>query len=74
MKLNRRDLRNMILKEQEHKMKYNLKSADIKRQLAAKELKKVLSDLQNIPDQNFDRYIQYLINYKLPTIIQNLEF
>ena len=71
MKLTRIDLREMILKEQ---AKVQTSSGpDINKQLAIESLKTVLYDLKNVPDQNFDRYIQYLINYKIPTIIRTLK-
>ena len=72
MKLNRKNLRRMILKEIADDFDMS-KSPDSDKQVAAEMLKKIISDLQNVPSHNFDRYVQYLIQHQLPNVISMLE-
>ncbi len=69
MKINRKQLREMILNEQARPLSLG---SDINKELAIEMLRNVIVDLQNIPDHNIDKYIQHLISYQLPNIIRTL--
>tara|TARA_Y100000592_G_C5404580_1_gene284938 strand:- start:400 stop:618 length:219 start_codon:yes stop_codon:yes gene_type:complete len=71
MKIDRSQLRKMILKEQA--LAHSSSSHDINKKLAVEMLKNIIRDLQNVPDHNFDKYIQHLISFQIPNIIQALE-
>ena len=57
----------------EESMPFSSKGSDLNKEVAVEMLKSVITDLQNVPTQNFDKYIQYLINFQLPNIIRTLE-
>ncbi len=77
----RRILRKMILQEMsgtnikdlDTSGIYRPQGSDINKQIAVELLKSVISDLQNVPERNFEKYIQHLINYQIPNIIRTLE-
>ena len=71
MKISKKKLRDLILKEQSRA--YSSKDSDINKELAAEMLKNVIHDLQNVPEHNFDKYIQHLITFQIPNIIRTLE-
>lgn len=70
MKISRKQLRKMVLNEQARD--YPTVNSDINKELAIEMLKNVINDLQNVPRENFDRYIQHLISYQIPNIIRTL--
>ena len=83
MKLNRKLIKKMVLKEMAKMSEGDIKDldtsgiyrpqgSDINRELAIEMLNNVIFDLQNIPEHNFDKYIQHLISYQLPNIIRTL--
>ena len=71
MKLNRRQLRKLLLKEQSDGILSN--SSDINKQLAIEMLENIIRDLQHVPQHNFDKYIQHLINFQIPNIVRTLK-
>ena len=71
MKLHRKQLQEMIIKEMS--VPSSSSNSDLNRQIGIEMLKTVIRDLQTVPAQNFDRYIQYLITHQIPNIISTLE-
>ena len=71
MKLHRKQLQEMIIKEMS--VPSSSSNSDLNRQIGIEMLKKVIRDLQTVPEQNLDRYIQYLITHQIPNIISTLE-
>tara|TARA_B100000282_G_scaffold282065_1_gene244557 strand:- start:177 stop:434 length:258 start_codon:yes stop_codon:yes gene_type:complete len=83
MKLNRKLIKKMVLKEMAKMADTDIKAldtsgiyrpqgSDINKELAIEMLNTIIFDLQNIPEHNFDKYIQHLISYQLPNIIRTL--
>ena len=71
MKISKKTLRKILLKEQANA--YSSSGADINKELAIEMLKNIISNLQNVPEHNFDKYVQHLIVFQIPNIIRTLE-
>ena len=71
MKLDRRQLKKLIIKEMSVPPRST--NSGLNRDLAVEMLKSVINDMQNVPEKNLNKYIQYLINFQIPNIIRTLE-
>ena len=71
MKLTKKQLNKMILKEMA--MPQSSNNDSLNKELAIALLENVINDLQNVPEQNLKRYIAHLIDYQIPNIIRTLK-